>query len=170
MEFLSDFSRKYATTAWVRGEMFSPYLGLVAIGALVWMTVEFILRMLNLRKVPRRFSLHVPQCLWVILYAAIGGGNCLLGLFGLQYFRGSNRYSIWISAICLLFLVSRMSRIVRRWNKAASYALAMGVAALGLLDQLPLPPSKAETQALAKQVENDRAFCRKLEEKLPPER
>ena len=168
VEFLSDFARKYATTAAVHGEMFSPYLGIVAISALIWMVAEFILRLLNLQKVPRRFSLHVPQCLWVISYAAIGGGNCLLGLFGLQYFRGSNRYSIWISAFCLLFLVSRMSRIVRRWNKVASYALALAVAAVGLWDQLPLPPPKAETQALAKQVENDRAFCRKLEQKLFP--
>ena len=132
------------------------------------MTAEFILRLLNVRQLPRRLSLHVPQCLWVVLYAAIGGGNCLLGLFGLQYFRSSNRYSIWICATCLFFLVSRMSRIVRGWNKVTSYALATGVAAVGLLDQLPLPPPKAETQAMAKLVENDRAFCRKLEEKLFP--
>ena len=168
VEFLGDLSREYATTALIRGEMFSPYLGLVALTALIWMAAELSLRMLNLRGVPRRFSLHLPQCLWVVLYAAIGGGNCLLGLFGIQYFRGSNRYSIWISAICLLFLVSRMSKIVRRWNKSASYALATGVAALGLLDQLPLPPSKDETRALAKLVENDQAFARKLEEKLLP--
>jgi phosphoglycerol transferase len=166
--FLGDLSRKYAMTAWVRGEMFSPYLGLVAIGALVWMVVEFFLRMLNLCKVPRRFSLHLPQCLWVVLYSAIGGGNCVLGLlFGITYFRGSNRYSIWISVICLLFLVSRMSRIARRWNNVRSYGLAMGVAALGLLDQLPLPPAPAESRALAEKVNSDRAFCRKLEAELP---
>jgi hypothetical protein len=168
VEFFSDLARKYATTAWVRGELFSAYLGIVAISALVWMTVEFILRMLNLRKYPRRFSLHVPQCLWVVLYSVIGGGNCLLGLFfGLNYFRSSNRYSIWISALCLLFLVSRMSRIVWRWNKVTSYGLAAGVAAFGLLDQVPLPSQEAE-QTIAKEVENDRAFSRKLEEKLAP--
>jgi len=40
-------------------------------------------------------------------------------VFGLMYFRGSNRYSIFILAIALFFLVSRMSRLVRGWNRAA---------------------------------------------------
>ena len=63
VEFLGDLSREYATTALIRGELFFPYLGVVAIGALIWMAAELSLRMLNLRKQPRRFSLHVPQCL-----------------------------------------------------------------------------------------------------------
>jgi hypothetical protein len=104
----------------------------------------------------------------VFLYATIGGGNCLLGLMGLQYFRGSDRYSTWILAICLFFLVSRMSKIVRGWSRYTSYLLASATAILGLLDQLPSPPPQAEIQALAKVVENDRSFSQKLEADLPP--
>ena len=135
---------------------------------LVWLAVEFGLRALNLRKSPRRLPSHAPLCLWVILYSAIGGVNCVVGLvFGILYFRGSNRYSIFISAIVLFFLVSRLSRAVRGWNRGASCALAATVAGVGLLDQLP-PPSKEDTQAAAKTVHNDQRFCQALERTLPP--
>jgi hypothetical protein len=102
----------------------------------------------------------------VILYAVIGGLNCLVGLLGTVLFRSSNRFSIFITAVCLLFLVSRMSRIVGRWNRLASYALAAGVTALGLLDQLP-PHKPNEAETASKKLENDRAFGRALRERLP---
>jgi hypothetical protein len=168
LSFWGDIGRQYSMDAWVKGEMFSPYLGIVGLCALVWLSVEFGLRAANLRKVPRRLPTHAPLCLWVLLYSAIGGVNCLVGLvFGLRYFRGSNRYSIFILAIALFFLVSRMSRIVRGWNRAASYGLAVVVTTVGLLDQLPAQPQE-ELQALAKQVQNDQRFGQALEEKLPP--
>ena len=163
----SDISRRYLGAAWVKGEVFSPYLGVVGLSAMVWLVVELGLRVPNLCKVPRRLPSYGPLCLWVMLYSAIGGVNCFLGLlFGLTHFRGSNRFSIFISALCLLFLVSRMSRVVRHWNRFASYALAVSVATLGLLDQLPLPnPNEAETAL--QRLESDRAFGRALEERLP---
>jgi hypothetical protein len=168
LAFLGDPARWYSMDAWVKGEMFSPYLGIVGLCALVWLAVDFGLRAANLRKVPRRLPTHAPLCLWVLLYSAIGGVNCLVGLvFGLAYFRGSNRYSIFILAIALFFLVSRMSRIVRGWNRAASYGLAVFVTTVGLLDQLPAR-SEEESLALAKQVQNDQRFGQVLEEKLPP--
>jgi len=167
VSWLSDLAREYAAAAWVQGEMFSPYLGVVGVVALGWLTVEFGRRALNLRATPRRLPSHAPLCLWVLLYAAVGGLNCLLGLvFGLLYFRGANRYSIFISALVLFFLVSRMSRWARAWPRAASYALAAGVAGLGLLDQVP-PPAKDATPALARAVENDQRFGRALEAALP---
>jgi hypothetical protein len=168
LTWLGDISRKYWMEAWVKGEMFSPYLGVVGLLALVWLMAEFGLRVLNPRTAPRRFPSHAPLCSWIMLFSAIGGVNCWLGLvFGMMYFRGSNRYSIFILAIALFFLVSRLSRLARRWNRGASYALALVVVAVGLLDQLP-SRAGADAPALARAVENDQRFCRALEEKLPP--
>jgi hypothetical protein len=165
--WLTDTSRKYATLASVKGEMFSPYLGVVGLVAVAWLAAEFGLRALNLRKIPRRLPSHVPFGLWVVFFSAVGGLNCFLGLFfGLMYFRASDRFSIFISAIALFFLVSRMSRLVRRWNRLASYAVASVVAGVGLLDQLP-SPLWDDSGALAK-VGNDQRFCQVLEEQLPP--
>jgi hypothetical protein len=164
--WLTDLSRKYGSSAVIKGEIFSPYLGVVGIAALVWLFGEFMLRTLNLRKGSRRLPLYAFLCSWVVLYASIGGLNGLVGLFGMMLFRSSNRFSIFIAAVCLLFLVSRMSRVVRNWNRFASYALAAGVGAIGLLDQLPLTnPSTAATAS--KQLGIDRAYARALEERLP---
>jgi hypothetical protein len=166
--WLGDFSRRLLAEAWVIGEASSPYLGVVGLAALAWLTVEFLLRMLNLRKLPRRLPSHAPLCLWIVLYAAVGGLNCILGLvFGLMYFRGSNRYSIFILAVALFFLVSRMSRLARRWKRPTSYALAAVVASLGLLDQVPAP-AKGTTQEVAQLVQNDQRFAEALEAALPP--
>jgi phosphoglycerol transferase len=165
--WLGDFGRNYFTEAWIKGEMFSPYLGIVGAIGLAWLTIEFGLRVLNLRRTPRRLPSYAPLCLWIVLYGAIGGVNCFLGLmFGLSYFRGSNRYSLFILAIVLFFVVSRMSRLARRWNRSVSYAVAAVVAVIGLLDQLPSKSPKA-TQEVAKAVQNDQRFCQALEAALP---
>ena len=50
--WLADIGRKYANRTVYKGEMFSPYLGLVGIGALAWLVVEFGLRVLNLIQGP----------------------------------------------------------------------------------------------------------------------
>jgi len=95
--WLTDISRRYATVAAVKGEMFVPYLGVVGLSAVAWLAAEFGLRVLNLRKIPRRLPSHAPLCLWVVLFSAVGGVNCFLGLFfGLMYFRASDRFSIFI--------------------------------------------------------------------------
>ncbi len=164
--WLTDVSRQYRFGAAVKGEMFSPYLGVVGIAALIWLFAELVRRMLNLRKGCRRLPLYAFLCLWVAFYASIGGLNGLFGLLGMIQFRSCNRFSLFIAALCLLFLVSRMSRLVRNWTRLASYALAAVVASLGLLDQLPRrDPGNAE--AALKKLENDRAFGQALERRLP---
>jgi hypothetical protein len=168
LTFLGDMARTYSMDAWVKGELFSPYLGVVGVCALVWLTVEFALRAANLCKIPRRLPSYAPLCLWVLLYSAIGGLNCLVALvLGVCYFRGSNRYSIFILALALIFLVSRMSRLARAWSRVASYGLAAFVTGVGLLDQLPAR-GLGDFAALSKQMQNDQRFCQALEEKLPP--
>ncbi len=165
--FIADISKTYGLSVKFPGEMFSAYLGVVALVALLWLTGEFVVRVLKVRRRPRRLPLYAPFCLWVVLYSVHGGVNSVLGLGGIYYFRGANRYSIFISALCLLFLVARMSRIVRGWNRFASYALALGLVALALADQLPPPPPPGDVEAIQKAVDNDRAFGRALEASLP---
>jgi hypothetical protein len=168
LAFLGDIARNYSMDAWVKGELFSPYLGVVGLCALVWLAVEFGLRAASLTRIPRRLPSHAPLCLWVLLYSAVGGLNCLVGLvFGIMYFRGSNRYSIFILALALFFLVSRMSRIVRGWSRAASSGLAAFVATVGLLDQIPARAT-SKLATLSTEVQNDQRFCQALEDKLPP--
>jgi len=43
------------------------------------------------------------QGVWILAYSVIGGLNNLFALAGLYLFRSANRYSIFISALCLSF-------------------------------------------------------------------
>lgn len=164
---LAELGKHYLLQAWVKGEMFSPYLGVVGVAGLLWMFGEAIWRQLKRRHCPQRVSAHAVQVLWVMGFAVIGGLNCLIAAYALPLFRGSNRYSIFISALVLLFLVSRLSRLSRGWQPSTRLAVAAGVLVVGLFDQLPQAISSEETAAWSKMVENDRAFTEAMEAKLP---
>lgn len=167
-EFLADWGRKYATNAWVRGEFFSPYLGLVGIVAMVWLSWTFVRFIMNRRRDPQRLPPHLPQFAYILLYSLIGGFNCVIGLFGILYFRASNRYSVFLAAICLLFAASALSRLTRRWDFFARWGLALVILGVGLWDQTPRSPGKAERSKINAAIAVDRDFAAEMEKRLPP--
>lgn len=167
-DVLAAIGEKYAREAPIKGELFSPYLGVVAFSALLWMTGEFIWRILNRRaRWVGRIPAHTMQCIWILAYSVIGGVNNIFALGGLYLFRSANRYSLFISTICMLFFAARMSVVTRRWKPQTSWAVAIGIMLVGLLDELPRPTKHAETLALAATVQNDAAFGQAMESALP---
>lgn len=165
---LAKVGSAYFREAWIRGEVFSPYLGVIALGSLIWLGAEAVLILLKRRKSPRRFPVYAPMVLWVMMYSVVGGLNCFIGIAGLPLFRGTNRYSIFISALVLMFLASRLTRLSRNWRPALKYSVATTLLLAGLFDQLPLRTSSAQTQFIARLVSADRSFAKAMEEKLPP--
>jgi phosphoglycerol transferase len=164
---LVEMASVYARDAYIKGELFSPYLGWVGIAALLWMLGEALVRLSKPRRVRNRFPAYLPVALWVGFYSIVGGGNCFFAFFLVPLFRGSNRFSIYISAIVLLFLVSRLSLLTRRWQPAKRYSLAGTILLVGLFDQLPRPVPPEETQAIGRLVAADHAFGQAMEAKLP---
>lgn len=152
----------YFQSTYIKGEIGSPYLGLIGLIGLVWLTVAGLYRFLQ-----GKFQLipvHAWQILWIILFSVVGGINLLLGTFGLILFRGTNRYSIFILAIALLFLVRQLSRkCPEKWV----VPLALIMAIIGLWDQLPSKASAAAIQQTATYVQADRSFSQQLESQLP---
>jgi hypothetical protein len=163
---LADFSKSYRGGVGVRGEAGSAYLGIVGAVSLLWLGAEFALRLARPFKQTRWCPLHLPQCAWITLYSVMGGGNCLVALFGLPYWRAGNRFSIWILAICLLFLVSRVSRILRNWKTLFRCGVASMLTGLAIFDQFGLPSSDGPAQ-MTRRVRNDRHFAQALERRLP---
>jgi hypothetical protein len=109
---------------------------------------------------------HGPQIIWILLCAVPGGINCLLALAGIVYFRSGNRFSVYIATICLLFLVSRLSSLVRNWKPVWSYAAAAVIAALGVFDQLP-KADHASTEEVQRLIATEQAFADAMESRLP---
>ena len=165
---LANIGSRYLTEAWLKGEVFSPYLGVVGVAALIWMFWEGFALIARVKRVPRRFPAYAPQTLWVLFYSVVGGLNCMIALGGVPLFRGSNRYSIFISALVLFFLASRMSWWTRNWQPAKRLLLALGVLIVGLFDQLPQSTQPEETRAVAAYIQSDVAFGQNMEAKLAP--
>jgi hypothetical protein len=155
-------TRYYLVTG-LTAELWSPYLGFVGIAGLAWLTGMSIYRLFQGK--PRCIPVQAWQTLWVLAFSLVGGANLILGIFGCTYFRASNRYSIIILCISLLFLVRQLSRhCPRRFALPVTFILL----AVGLADQLPPVTSNAEIQQVAKQVQSDREFTAGMESGLPP--
>jgi hypothetical protein len=99
---------------------------------------------------------------WVLAYSILGGVNQLLGAFGFVWLRGTNRFSVWILAVALLFLVTR--GFARRRGSALAAAV---VVAIALADQVPRRTTREDVRATRLAVTGDRVFVAALEEALP---
>jgi hypothetical protein len=167
-EFLAGIGGYYHSQAMIKGEIFSAYLGIIGIAGLIWMFADTFLRMIRNNKGSRRFPVYTAMVVWIILYATLGSLNCIASLCGIQYFRASDRYSIFISTLIFLFLVPRIASLTRRWTAGVKYAVAALVLLVGFYDQSPrkLPPEA--TERARRIIDSDLAFGRDMESKLKP--
>lgn len=143
-----------------RGEGGSPYLGIVGAATLLGLAALSIVRVL--RRPPRVPPPAALAVLWVLGFSILGGLNQLLGFLGFLWLRGTNRYSIWILAVVLLYLATR--RVRPRWLSQAGAGMACFVC---LIDQVPLRADAGAIVGLRTRVESDRAFVAGLQARLP---
>jgi phosphoglycerol transferase len=164
-QFASWATNAYFNRAYVQGEIGSPYLGIIGIFALlmlIWSTAR-ALALQQSASVPR----HFWGVLWIVAFSVIGGLNSLLGAAGLLLFRSSNRYSIVLLALLLLFFVRQLSAWARRWHLAPKRALAGAIVVVGLLDQMPPQQPPERIAAIRAMIETDMQFTNTLEQQLP---
>ncbi len=143
-------------------EASSAYIGAAAAIGFLWLAGLSFYHLLRgkLREIP----LQAFQLVWILFFSLAGGVNLLLGVFGFQLLRATNRFSVFVVAISLLFLVERLTRLTPRRLVAPA---ALGLLALGLWDQLPPRATREFTDAVARSVASDRDFVGELEARLP---
>lgn len=156
---------------WRGGEAFSPYLGVVGVAGFAWLVATALRAVLQRRRVP---GAALPAG-WILAFASMGGLTNILAFFtGVVVFRATNRFSVFISAIVLLFFAARMARWFTRRARSesslvwctGSLAAAAFVAVVGLIDQLPRAPTREKHERIARRVMADRELGRLLEENL----
>lgn len=163
-DLLSFFGHRYRRWSDWHGEAFLPYLGIVGIAGLVWLAALSLKRLFRRRALPGQ-ALATG---WLLAYSSVGGvTNLLAFFFGFQLFRATNRVAVFISALVLVFLMVRLSRLTARWPAVWRVAAALVVAGVGLLDQLPRPVPVEKRQTIAREVRSDLNFGRQLEAALP---
>jgi phosphoglycerol transferase len=163
-EPLAFLGSRYARWSDWRDEESQPYLGLAGILGLVWLGAVAARRIFARRPLPG----PALAAGWLAAYSSLGGITNLLAFFaGLQIFRATNRVGVFLSAIILFFVVVRLSRATARWQRAWGAAVALLVAGLGLLDQVPRGVTAAQSREIAATVEADQALGREMERALP---
>lgn len=155
----------YFRSALYRGEMGSAYLGLAGVLSLLALAGVSIASYLRR---PRAF---VPApflaVAFVLAVSVVGGLNSLLGTLGFVWFRATNRYSIWILTVVLLWAVVAISRSALARRRRLSVAAAAVAAVLIVADQVPPRASAGAIRDVAARVASDAAFVRSLEATLP---
>jgi phosphoglycerol transferase len=165
-ESLAFFGHRYLRWSdWRTGEAFAPYLGLIGIAGFVWLGVATWRAMMRRRRIP---GIALPAG-WVLAFSSVGGVTNVVAFFtGILVFRATNRFSIFLSAIVLLFLAAQLSRLMTRRPRWQSLAVAALVALVGLRDQLPTPPGQERQRFIALRVARDRELGRLLENAVKP--
>ncbi len=155
----------YYESALYRGEMGSAYLGLAGIASLAWLVFTSVAAYQRRPKgfLPGAFLAVV----WVLVYSAVGGLNGIVGALGFVWFRATNRYSIWILALVLLWAVVRLSRTP--WTRHRGLSLLAAAMATGLIlaDQLPPPMPRGEIQRVHRALASDETLVQSIEAVLP---
>ncbi len=145
------------------GEGISPYLGVVGIAGFLWLMGLSTYRLLQGKT--RLIPTPAWQIIWVILYGIMGGVNLLIGSLGWQLFRATNRYSIIILTLALLFLIRQLSRYAPSPRRAVTVSLLL--LTIGLWDQLPIPVTSEAIAQSSQAIKSDAAFAKRLQQTLP---
>jgi phosphoglycerol transferase len=164
-EALAFFGHRYTRwSEWRGGEAFLTYLGIVGIAGIVWLAVTALLAVLRRQRLP---AVALPAG-WVVAFSSVGGVTNIVAFFtGLVIFRATNRFSIFLSAIALLFIANRMTRLLAGRSRWISFAAAAVVGFVGVLDQLPRPPGPEKQLRIAERIAQDRELGKLLEGRLP---
>ena len=160
-DLLAGFALQHRAGAPLQDEgSYLGILGILSLGLLVFTAAAAFVR--------KRYSEIPPeawQVFWIVAVFTTGGLNAIAGALGFTMFRTGCRYSVVILAIVLLFAARRMAAFPLRSGLAS--LLAVLAAALVLWDQVPRPPDRKETEAIAFQIESDREIVEKMEAALP---
>lgn len=98
---ITGISQKiYYIPSFVKGELWSPYMGLFGISCCALFAVSTYITFV--KKIKANLSFFW-QAAWITAYSTLGGLNLLFGVIGFQMIRATNRYSIWLVAIFLLY-------------------------------------------------------------------
>lgn len=146
------------------GESQTAYVGMVAGAGLI------LLILIGIAAVFARKSDRISPYFWLsvalILFSLAGGVNYLIGSFGFQLLRATDRSSIMLSCFALYFLCEHLPVVLP--DKPLKW-IALFMIPIGIWDQVPKYPSWEEKKRENgwKEFESDREFFPKLETMFP---
>lgn len=102
----------YFGKSMIKGEFWSPYLGLVGITSLLFLFFHSLYRIIKGKL--KAVSIHFYLSSWVTIFSIVGGINLLIGTIGFTWLRATNRFSIFLLVISLLYFLRFSSRNLKQ--------------------------------------------------------
>lgn len=107
--WFANFSKwVYYDRAYVKGELWSPYLGFFGILSLIIFVLSNSFQVLKGKFI--NVSVHYWHAIWIVLFSIVGGINLLFGTVGFTYLRATNRLSIFILAIVTIYALRYLTK------------------------------------------------------------
>ncbi len=150
----------FASRSMFTGEAHFQYLGIVGLLGLIGLLAYSVWMLLSDK--PHLIPAHFWQTLWLFVFSKAGA--LLLGVAGFLLLRGTNRYSVVILALSLLF----MGRfLTRHLGKTTAAMCGIALLPLALWDQTPPRMPRVVATARERMAASDNEFSRALEARLP---
>lgn len=153
----------YYSISFVRGEVWGPYLGFIGIFCLAFLGLKY-LRDFSRSQISR--CAYVFQVVSIGLFSLIGGINLLIGVFGFQFLRATNRYAVWILVLSMFAVLSQSIKW-RDQNWKILFSLVILFLSLIWID-LPHPYSPEVRNQTLQKYNSDKAFFEDLVGLNPP--
>lgn len=162
--FINYGQSHYYQSTYIKGEFWSPYLGLIgSLGVCLLALISIHKIMLGEIK---SVSLNFWLLIFILLFSLIGGLNLLLGVLGFEFLRCTNRFSIFILTIALLFLIDFISK------KSPSYLLipiSFILVFIGLAEELSgrFALTSQTSNPIETKIKSDKDFTDSIEAHSP---
>ncbi len=152
--------RVFLNRALIVGESQFQYIGIVGVLCLAGLLLHSLL--LLLRDKAQLIPVHFWQTLWLFVFSK--AGVLVLGLAGFKLLRGTNRFSMVILALALLFMGKFLSR---RLGRIPAALCGLAAICIALWDQTPPRMPNSVRTAEDRMAASDADFAHSLEEALP---
>ena len=164
IEAFAAIGRLYHRASVLRGEFFVNYLGVIALAAFALTVAGWV------RRFVRRPRVRLPDAFlgvgWTVVFSTVGGINSVLALAGLDLFRATSRYSVFLLAWALFLAGGWCQRHGRNLRRGTTILLAAALAAVGLLDSLPVLSVDRLLADNRRELQGDREIVRDLESRI----
>lgn len=92
----------------LKGEFWSPYLGIIGSICLLILVFHGTLRIFEGKF--KQITTHYYHTIWILLFSMVGGINLMIGTLGFTWLRATNRFSVFLLVISLLFTLKLVSK------------------------------------------------------------
>jgi len=156
---LGRLGSAYRNSTMLRGEFGFSYLGLIGGLSLIALLGFAALRLLGPGR--RRIPDAALASGWVLLFSVVGGVNCLLAFAGMDIFRATGRYSIFLFTWALFFGLGSLQRRLP-WRANLRWGATILLMLVGVVDQVPAAPNKLSYARAAATLAADRDTTARL--------